>query len=138
MNNIILEKKFDDFKSIGLILKKVSRKLGYRKRYSRLTSNQQVQSRKLKKIIKVLLFKINIDGNNCENLDELERMLEVVTIKYYSITTMVDIGPLDRPKRLDRTIDSFNEPECFIFFKFNLDDLPRLRDLLKFLTILNI
>ena len=49
------------------IIRKVSRKLSFNKRYLRLTSHDQVEIRKIKKLIYIFLIKLNINKKDKTN-----------------------------------------------------------------------
>jgi len=121
------------------IIRKVSHKLSYNKRYLRLTSHEQVEIRKIKKLIYIFLIKLNIDKKDLKvydkkQLDKLTLCLKLCIIKYLSIT-IADPSTVDkyhRPARTNRTIASFTRASSFNYFRFHRNHLELLKTLLKF------
>lgn len=120
---------------MSLKLKKKAKYLSYRKRHLRLTSNDQVRSRKWKKIIFLLLCKrrkFNDHGISVAKRTKIEKALRLAIAFYLSIVVDDQDHTLDKPLRLDKTIDSFCDSDCNIFFRYLKEDLKRLLVLLKF------
>jgi len=116
-----------------LRIRKPARQLSYRQRFSRLTSQDQVKLRKLRKLILVCLTIQYLDDLEGESEDDVvDAVLVASCLRYLSISIDTEYTILDRPIRTDRTIDSFSPTDCYAFFTFTKVDLIRLFALLRF------
>ena len=106
--------------------------LSYRKRYLSLSSIEQVRLKKLKKIIKTFIVKL--ETSDCtEEKEEITDIIDMLICQYLSIK-VADDEQLEKCARFDRTIDSFSASDCKVFFRFKKLDLMRLFPLLKLYT----
>jgi len=112
-----------------LKLRQTSKFYAFRKRFLRLSSNEQVQTRRYKQLIKVLLIKVNSTKEDEVKKIDYERALQAIIAKYYSILIEPEYI-LPQLKRLRTSIDDFSESECYINFRFLKKDLKRLCTLL--------
>ena len=127
--------KIDRIKTGNIRLKRVSGDLAYRKRYLRLTANEQVEIERLKRLtvlIQIKLKQINISKRRKFDLLSLQT---IVSTQYFRVL-MEDGAPLERPIRLNRTIDSFSDSNCNIFFRFLKEYLRELLRLLRFPAVI--
>lgn len=113
----------------GVVIRRLARELSLRRRHDRLTVRDLVRSEKLQKILLLLAFKIGRSSG-----EELERLQMTMRIAYGKYLQLTYHQPkiLARPQRLDRTIDSFCESDCYIFFRFTKPHLQCLLKLLNF------
>ena len=84
-----------------------------------MSSNKQVSARKYRKLI----------ANLCLRSKLPEADIYRVAKNLVSLSYKLVLGPkitLGRPPRLRYSIDSFSSNDCYKFFKFKKDDLPRL------------
>jgi hypothetical protein len=112
------------------VLRRVARELSLRRRFDRLTARDFVRSEKLKKVLLFLAFKLG----RCRDQEEKAKqqmIFRAVCAQYFSLVYH-ERKPLDRPLRLNRTIDSFSESDCYIFFRFTK---PHLRSLVNLLQL---
>jgi hypothetical protein len=112
-----------------LKLRQTSKFYAFRKRFLRLSSNEQVQIRRYKQLIKILLIKVNSTKEYEVKKIDYERALQAIIAKYYSILIEPEYI-LPQLKRLRTSIDDFSESECYINFRFLKKDLKRLCTLL--------
>lgn len=110
--------------------RKPSRYLSYRKRYLALSSNHQVQCRKIKRqLLCCLLLR---EDDHLEEAEDLDKVVDLLIVKYLSHTM---ISPSEIMNTaipiLRRSINSFSISDSPIFFGFQLNDLHTLFDLLK-------
>ena len=100
-----------------LKLRRSSKAYALRKRFLRLSSNEQVMLRHYKKVIQVLLVKTHLAKENSAEKHHYEQLLKVIMAKYYSaqIEPEYQLPPL---KRLRTSIKEFSESECYIKFRF--------------------
>ena len=93
-------------------MKRLTRELSLRRRYSRLTVSDLVNCEKLEKVLLLLAFKIG--------------RAQYLSLRYHE-------KPILRgPRRIDRTIDSFCDSDCYLFFRFTKPTLIILLILLNF------
>lgn len=117
-----------------VVEKKLSRDLSLRRRHKRLTAQDSVQSEKLKKLLLVLALQLRDDSLGEAKREEKRRLFRVVYARYlHGVYIEEDILP--RPERFDRTIDSFSDSDCYIFFRFTKEHLHELKVLLGFTGI---
>jgi len=109
----------------SVALKKVSKRLSYRKRYLSLSSIEQIRVRRLQKLLLAMMCKIKILNDNKE-IERLNGKLRKLIFVYF-----VDEG-LGKCDRYDRTIQSFTASDCKLMFEFKKADLQRLLPLLHF------
>jgi hypothetical protein len=110
-------------------IRKVARKLAYRKRFRALSSKEQVKLRKYKKLIFLYL---TTEALSDDGLDPDESDIYMMVLTQYLAIALDEDGadnPGRRPDR-KRTLASFTNSECKIFFQFNraelIDLIPRL------------
>ena len=116
-------------KSPQITLRKTARELAYTKHHLSLTSNEQVKLRLLKKIFLILFSVLKSDNRDQEVVDKIRIFLKIAAIRYLSIAVDPTHGKIPRALRNDRTIDSFDESNCKINFRFLKPDLFRLFNL---------
>ena len=108
----------------SLALRKVSKRLSYRKRYLSLSSIEQVRLKRLKKLILVVLRKIKICDDH-KMKEEMNFKVRKLIMIYFSIVTAKDEG-------LVWSDDSIiSASDCKIMFEFKKTDLLRLLPLLR-------
>jgi len=111
-----------------LRFKQVARKVCIRKREYSLSSNEQVLARKYRKLITNLCLQSKLPG---ADIIRCRQVAKCLVSRYYKLV----LGPkitLGRPPRLRYSIDSFSSNDCYNFFEFKKDDLPRLLAGLQF------
>lgn len=113
-------------------IRKPAKHMSYRRRFSSLTSQEQVKLRKLRKIWLCVLIKLKTQYLVEEIRNRLLLVLKLVTVRYLHIIVDPDYVPLERPLRTNRTIESFSSSDCYIFFQFSKPDLTRSINLLRF------
>jgi len=120
-----------------LKLRRSSRAYALRKRFLRLSSNEQVMLRHYKKVIQVLLVKTHLAKENFAEKYHYEQLLKVIMEKYYSaqMEPEYQLPPL---KRLRTSIKEFSESEDYIKFRFLKDDLYRILALLRLPLIITL
>ena len=113
-------------------LRIAARKLNIRKRFLALTSQEKIVSKKYYRIFYVSLIKsVKTDDDDLKL--KYKKVAHWAYCKY--LLEVVDPGiVLPPPARLDRTIDSFSESQCWNFFECRKGDLYRLLRELKFPT----
>ena len=101
--------------------------LSYRKRFNALTSNEQVKLRKIKSSLCALLLyqKYRKDIT-------LVTPIKLLCLSYLNILSDREHDKVVCRPNLHRTIDSFTQSECFIYFRFRKPELKRLYPLLGF------
>ncbi len=111
--------------------KKVARRLPYRKRHLRLNSNQQVQCKRLQRIILALLLKVK---RSSEGTEQAHMVLRLATLKYLSLAYHTDTDDtVEPPPQFDRSsINKFTDSECRLDFRFDKPELGELFRLLNF------
>lgn len=115
---------------MGFKLKRVAKQLSYRKRFLSICSHDQVRSRRIKKVILAFMARLkNVKLEQAERTS-LDTGLRLLIARYLSLVAEPDIE-LEKPVKLNRTIESFSESDCRIFFAFDKADLPRLLGLLQ-------
>ena len=109
-------------------LRQRARKLNLRKRSWAITSNESVQLRKLRRLITVCCLKAKYDE---ENSEFHESMAWTACRKYLGLNYMAKV---QLPRSVDRKRDfaSFDEIDCWTFFKCKKADMPRLLRVLRF------
>ena len=108
-------------------LRKPAKQLSYRFRHRAITSHEQVEAKKWRKLF--LFFLIMSFSNKF-----LKNAHVIPAIKYFSIVLEDSEGPdiAEKPERKDVTVDSLKPSTAKIFFNFRKDDLSRLIELFKF------
>jgi hypothetical protein len=108
-------------------LRKPAKQLSYRFRHRAITSHEQVEAKKWRKLF--LFFLIMSFSNKF-----LKNAHVIPAIKYFSIVLEDSEGPViaEKPERKDVTVDSLKHSTAKIFFNFRKDDLSRLIELFKF------
>lgn len=117
-----------------IVLKRVARELSLRRRYSRLTANDVIQSEQLEKVLLCLAFmwrRLQKSSNSNEEKRKKTRKAFNLTYQRYIHLLYEEEVPLEKPRRLNRSIGSFCESDCYIFFRFKQTDLIALVDLLQ-------
>ena len=114
----------------SVALRKVAKRLSYRKRYLSLSSIDQVRLKLLKKLILVVIYKIERLSDEIA-IEKLNGKLRKVVLLYSSIVYTKD-ECLESCERYDRTIRSFTASDCKLMFEFKKRDLLRLFPLLHF------
>jgi hypothetical protein len=113
-------------------IRKPAKQVAYRRRFSSLSSQEQVLLRKLRLVLLALIVKLTTQHVLDEERNRLNLVLRIVAVKYLSISLDPDYEALPRPLRMNRTIESFSDTDCYVFFQFTRVDLMRLLDLLRF------
>ena len=119
----------------AIVIKKCARNLPLRRRHGRVTPTELVQCEKLQKFLIVLAIhlrkcRLKTDCDEKE-VDHLLHLIRIGYVRYLHIMYHEE-KLLSKPVRLDRSIDSFCESDCFIYFRFNKEHLHELRELLGF------
>jgi hypothetical protein len=112
---------------INIRVRKTAKQLSYRFRHKAITSHEQVEARKWRKLF--VLFLIMSFSNKF-----LRNLYVLPAVKYFSIICedCDNSEPAEKPERKDVTVDSFKPSTAKLFFNFKKDDLSRLIDLFKF------
>lgn len=113
-----------------LSLKKPARKLNIRRRHEALTSNDQVKKRKLKKMFTYVQNIITSQNTSNQQKIPLAKIAILITMCFLKIS-LHNYEKLPKLCNYRRTIDSFNEMDCWNFFETKKLDLPRLQKLLR-------
>jgi hypothetical protein len=109
-----------------LSLRKTAKQLSYRFRHKAITSHEQVEGKKWKKIfyfLVIMSFFNKLLGNS----------YVIPAVKYFS-TVLEDsesYEPVEKPERKKISVDSFTPSTAKMFFKFKKDDISRLIELLS-------
>lgn len=122
--------KFIALNGVVLRLRLPANELSYRRRFLRLTSNRQVEMRRMRSFMAFLMVKIRTVINNAVKV-KMKRVLKLLAMKYLelSVEPQTELEPLEHPHI---TIEYFSDSNCPIFFGFLKTDLARLRHLLRF------
>ena len=110
-----------------LSLRKTAKQLSYRFRHKAITSHEQVEGKKWKKIfyfLVIMSFFNKLLGNS----------YVIPAVKYFS-TVLEDsesYEPVEKPERKKISVDSFTPSTAKMFFKFKKDDISRLIELFQF------
>ena len=123
--------------TLGLYKVKTAKQLAINKRHLRLTGNDQVIIHKIKK---QLLLLIHCDLNNTRNdeddevdVDELRDLIQLFTIKYFSLAYRFNEITDSGLARIWRNlINDFSDSDCLLFFRFTKVQARELRRLLMF------
>jgi len=126
-------------------VRKPRKKLAYSKRANGLTSHQQVECKKIKKILQILSIKKRIlikllqtlqARNDDDELEELERKesemkrldiaIKFYTVKYLRIMYWFDDEEYIEQIRRRKDLSHFSRMDCPIFFGFRKQDLERI------------
>ncbi len=113
-----------------IVLKRVARQLSLRRRHTRLTADDLVKSEQFEKILLLLLYLIRRKGNSTKKMKKLKVIFSTAFVYYIHLLYHVE-KPLDKPNRMDRDIESFEDGDCYVFFRFTKPDLHKLVDLLE-------
>ena len=120
----------DKFGLQRISLRKTAKQLSYRMRYKAMSSHDQVNCRKWKKILQYLII-----INYCRPEDKfIEEILPLIAMKYLSLAYEDPDShePPEKPLRLVISVDSFTASQCKIFFKFNKEELQRIFNMMTF------
>lgn len=117
-----------------VVVRKLARDLSLRRRYDRLTVHDLVKVEKLKKLLLVLALKLGQCVNDEDEWNRLHQLFTIACARYFHYSYCEQL-PLEPPIRLDRSIDTFCDSDCYIFFRFNKEHLKDLRVLLNFTAI---
>ena len=110
--------------------KKPARQLYYRRRHNSLLANDAIKAAKIKKIILAMMAYMATTKLEPDQREQMMNRLRMLSAYYLYI--VVDRGEaLERPIRLNFTIDSFSSSDCRIFFRFRQPDLHCLHALLQ-------
>lgn len=110
-------------------LRKSARRMGIRKRFMAVTSQERLKANKYKLWFYVSIVKWSKTCGSAKS--KLLLAAKWSYLKYLSV--LVDTNPpLEPPRRLNRTIESFSESQCWNFFETRKEDLPRLYKELHF------
>lgn len=106
--------------------RKTAKQLSYRLRYLAISSHEQVEAQKLKKLVYLLSMFRN-------RSPIYAYCFKLATIKYLSLTmeSLDDREPLERPIRRVVSVDSISKSFCRNFFKFKKADLHTLIELFE-------
>ena len=116
---------------LSLYVKKPSRHTSYRKRQLRLDSNDQVRTRRLKKLILFLMADVN--RKEGEEKEVADMALKASIACYLRIVVCDDANQFERPLRtIFVRIGSLSDSDCKIEFSFNRAEMTRMLDLLRF------
>lgn len=119
--------KYFFWKGFKLRLRKPAMKLAYRRRFSALTSMEQVKLNRLKQAILAVCVRDKLRNTARANRTALKALISTYLHTSLEVDTM-----LEKPANFHRTIESFSSAECVINFGFHKEDLPRLLHLLNF------
>ena len=118
--------------SYSMKLRQSARKINIRKRFNALTSQEKMVSKRYYRIFYISLVK-SIKSDEADLKVKYKKLAQWAYLKY--LFEVVDLSSaLPPPIRLDRTIDSFSESQCWNFFECRKGDLYRLLKELKFPT----
>ena len=108
-------------------LRKTSKQLSYRFRHKAISSHDQVEARKWKKILIILLI-LAISNQN------LRTSFLIAAAKYFSLILEDSevYGEENSPPRKVVTVDSYSYSTCKIFFQFKKPEFHHLIELFKF------
>ena len=127
-----------------MIVKQVARKVAYRMRHRCLNSHEQVKSRRLKKVLLILMTLLTIGtavttsnngGISTSKIMGIKVIFMICVVNYLRVV----IDPQEEDEeddtdpipRLNKRIESFSHSDCKIFFRFNKVDLYMLMELLR-------
>ena len=92
--------------------RQVARKLNIRKRFTALTAQEKIVSKRYFKIFCISLFK-SLKLNNAESKYKYKKLAQWAYLKY--LTEVIDPGiDLPPPQRLDRKIETFSKSQCWM------------------------
>jgi hypothetical protein len=94
-----------------------------------LSSNDQIKSRKLMKLVLILAAKLDREKDATER-ERLQRAFRLVAVGYLSLVVEPEYV-LERPIRFYRTIASFTDSDAVLLFRFQRIHLSRLQTLLR-------
>ncbi|KAJ1428372.1 hypothetical protein B484DRAFT_463687, partial [Ochromonadaceae sp. CCMP2298] len=115
----------------SLKLRKLSRHLSYRRRHLAISSNEQVESRAVKRLLWILMVQVEEEEDASEK-ELLSDMLRVLMIKYL-VTVVEPVGEeLPVQKTRHRLICSFCPSVCKMYFRFRKEHLVELFHMLRF------
>jgi uncharacterized protein YcgL (UPF0745 family) len=107
----------------GRRYKKSARKLSYKRRHLRLTSNEQVRARQMKRFMFLMMAILSHESTlSDEDKEKCEEALKFTFMYYLNMVTYDDEPTEKCPNRM-RTVGSFSLCECKIFFQFRRGDL---------------
>jgi hypothetical protein len=115
----------------SLKLRKLSRHLSYRRRHLAISSNEQVESRAVKRLLWILMVQVEEEEDASEK-ELLSDMLRILMIKYL-VTVVEPVGEeLPVQKTRHRLICSFCPSVCKMYFRFRKEHLVELFHMLRF------
>jgi len=95
-----------------VVLKRLAHELSLRRRHSRLTVSDLVKCEKLEKVLLLLAFKMG-RVDNANDKEALHRSLRILYVQYLRLR--YHEKPILRgSRRIDRTIDSFCDSDCYL------------------------
>ena len=113
-------------------VRQVGRRLSLRYRFQRITSHEQVELRKLKKYVKIVLILRHQATTNTIDIKFWD-CLKTLVVRYYSIMLLDPAKDIRLvTARRDRSIASFCISDCPILFRFQREHLYLLYQLLRF------
>mmetsp|Transcript_5480 Transcript_5480/g.7731 ORF Transcript_5480/g.7731 Transcript_5480/m.7731 type:complete len:166 (+) Transcript_5480:1047-1544(+) len=107
--------------------KRTAKQLSYRSRYRAMSSNEQIQVRKYRKLL-YIMFALKTRSEGFEKAYRWCRL-------YYLSLVLEDPNSYEellKPTRKDITIDSFSASNCKSYFRFLKNELTLLYTLLRF------
>jgi hypothetical protein len=107
--------------------RKTAKQLSYRFRHKAISSHEQVEAKKWKRLFYLLLI--------LSFFDKLMGNVYVIpAVKYFSIVLedSEDSEPVEKPVRKEVSVNSFTPSTAKMFFKFKKQDLSLLIHLFKF------
>ncbi len=118
-----------------------ARYLNIRKRFLALSSKEQTLCRKLQKYSIGCLCRskklIENFDNREDEANKLRETAKLLAIKYLDLI-VEPRNSLPRPSRFDCSIDSFDESQCWSFFRTQKSDLFRLFNCLRFPRVIKL
>ena len=105
---------------LGRRLRRKAYHLAYRRRHLRLTSNQQVKSRNLRRFILTLMILSKRKSITLRRKKIIKQLLKVTAINYLNLACYDDEEEKQASNRR-RDIDSFTASECRLRFRFHQD-----------------
>ena len=113
--------------------------MSLRRRFERLTMKDKVRADKLKQIILVVLAVLaqrasDADDESPEDKEEVEQWRDICLVLYLAYRNLMYYrkSALPPPVRLDRTIATFSESDCYLYFRFNVKELYSIQQLFNF------
>ena len=118
--------------ALEVCMKRSAHKLSLKRRFERLTADDVVRSQRMKKMLYIILITIRRKEKGRKDKQiRLRKLLKASFARYLQVVYYAP-KPLRPPRRLDRTIGSFSNQDCPLFFRFTKPHLRELYELLGF------